>query len=61
MATSGRLLRRLWWWMNCAICSFPAPLSPVMKTEASVDATRRASSIARRNAGAEPNTVTFSL
>src|SRR3989449_2158441 len=50
-ATSGRLLRRLWWWMNWAINSLPEPLSPVMKTEASVGATRRARPTARRNAG----------
>src|SRR5437016_2832643 len=38
--------------MNCAIISLPLPLSPVMKTDASVGATFRASSIARRKAGA---------
>src|SRR5436309_1891109 len=60
-ATSGRLLRRLWWWMNWAINSLPGPLSPVMKTEASVGATRRARPTARRNAGDAPSTVTCSL
>ncbi|PYP16389.1 MAG: hypothetical protein DMD52_07750 [Gemmatimonadetes bacterium] len=47
--------------MNCAIISLPLPLSPVMKTEASVGATLRASSIARRNAGAVPSRVILSL
>src|SRR5207248_2762954 len=45
-AMNGRLERRLWWWMNCAIISLPLPLSPVMNTDASVGATLRASSIA---------------
>src|SRR3972149_1304498 len=46
--------------MNCAISSLPAPLSPVMNTDASVRATLRAKSIARWNAGALPNTATLS-
>src|SRR2546427_170693 len=37
--------------MNCATSSLPAPLSPVMNTDASVAATLRASSIAWRNSG----------
>src|SRR6266702_335620 len=40
--------------MNCAIISLPLPLSPVMKTDASVVATRRARAIASRKVGAEP-------
>ena len=52
-ATSGRALRRLSRWISCAIISLPLPLSPVMKTEASVGATRRATSTAFRNAGAD--------
>ena len=60
-ATSGRLLRRLLWWISWAINSLPEPLSPVMKTDASVGATRRARLTARRNAGEVPSTVTRSL
>ena len=47
--------------MNCAISSFPVPLSPVMKTDASVGATLRASSMACRNAGELPRTTILSL
>jgi len=47
--------------MNCAINSLPEPLAPVMNTEASVGATRRARSIARRKIGATPSTCTRSL
>src|SRR5882762_10496248 len=60
-ATSGLLLRRLWAWMNCAINSLPEPLAPVMNTDASVGATRRARSIAWRNIGETPRTWTRSL
>jgi len=40
--------------MNCAMISLPLPLSPVMNTDASVAATRRASEIASRKRGAFP-------
>jgi len=38
----------------------PEPLSPVMNTEASVGATRRASSMTRRNGAEVPSSATFS-
>ncbi len=60
-ATRPRLQRRLWWWMNWAKSSLPVPLSPVRKTDASVAATLRANSMAFRNTGETPRTVTFSL
>ena len=44
--TSFRAVRRLCWWMNCAIISLPVPLSPLIMTEASVAATFCASSTA---------------
>ena len=47
--------------MNCAISSLPAPLSPVMNTEAFVGATLRACSMAARNGGAVPSNSTLSL
>ena len=46
--------------MNWAIISLPLPLSPVMNTDASVGATLRANSIARRNDGAVPRSVILS-
>ena len=61
IGTSVRLLRRLFWWMNCAITSLPVPLSPLMKTEASVAATLRASSTAFRNDGDMPMRAILSL
>ena len=53
-ATSGRALRRLSRWMSCAITSLPTPLSPVMNTDASVGATRRAMPTTLWNAGETP-------
>jgi hypothetical protein len=47
--------------MNCAICSLPVPLSPEMKTDASVAATFRASARTRWNAADPPSSATFSL
>ena len=61
IATSGRLERRLCWWMNWAMSSLPDPLSPVMNAEASVGATRRASAMTSRNTGAAPSTGSASL
>ena len=47
--------------MNCAMSSLPAPLSPVMNTDALVGATLRACSTAARNEGAVPSSNILSL
>src|SRR5690554_7339007 len=52
-ATNGFRERRLCLWMNCAIISFPVPLSPLSITEASVGATRRARRSEERRVGKE--------
>ena len=61
IGTSARPARRLFWWMNWAMTSLPVPLSPLMKTEASVAATLRASSTALRNSGEMPISAILSL
>ena len=47
--------------MNWAITSLPVPLSPLIKTEASVAATFRASSTAFRKSGEMPMSAILSL
>ncbi len=61
MGTSVRPARRLFWWMNWAMTSLPVPLSPLMKTEASVPATFRARSTACRKSGEIPMSAILSL